>query len=74
MTNSSGLPKLRADTGKLLYFIALGINDSNPDSRNVPIGVQTDFAIEENTPDTFYGNMGIIYREILAKNSAAIIC
>ena len=73
LTNSNGLQKLQSDTYKQLYFVALGINDSNPDYRNVPVGTIADFT-DQSEPDTFYGNMGRIYRAIIAKNSAAIIC
>jgi len=75
LTNSNGLTKLQNSGWKQLYFIALGINDSNPNAdRNVPIGVIADFNNTTTPPDTFYGNMGRIYRAIKAKNSAAVVC
>ena len=73
LTSPSGLPKLRNGAWQQLYFIALGINDSNPDDRNVPIGQIEDFT-NTSAPDTFYGNMGRIYRAIKEKNSAAYVC
>ena len=57
-----------------LYFIALGINDSNPDSRHVDVGLLSDFSLTEDVPDTFYGNMGKIYRAVKAKDPNAAIC
>jgi len=75
LTNANGLTKLQNSGWKQLYFIALGINDSNPrEDRNVPIGVIADFNNTTTPPDTFYGNMGQIYRAIKAKNSAAVVC
>lgn len=74
LTNAAGLQKLNETGWKQLYFIALGINDSNPDERNVPVGVIADFTNTTTPPDTFYGNMGQIYRAIKAKNSAAVVC
>lgn len=75
LTNSNGLTKLQNSGWKQLYFIALGINDSNPNAdRNVPIGMIADFNNTTTPPDTFYGNMGRIYRAIKAKNSAAVVC
>jgi hypothetical protein len=75
LTNSNGLTKLQNSGWKQLYFIALGINDSNPNAdRNVPIGVIADFNNTTTPPDTFYGNMGQIYRAIKAKNSGAVVC
>lgn len=73
LTNSNGLAKLQNSDPCNLYFIALGINDSNPDSRNVPVGVITDMD-EETPPDTFYGNNKKIRNAILAKNEHAVIC
>lgn len=73
LTSPDGLPKLRNGAWQQLYFIALGINDSNPDDRNVPIGQIEDFT-DNSAPDTFYGNMGRIYRAIKEKNSAAFVC
>ena len=73
LTNSNGLAKLNNDEPKNLYIIALGINDSNPDGRNVPLGTINDLSASSK-PDTFYGNMGAIHDAIIAKNHSAIVC
>ena len=67
--------KFQADTPKQLYFVALGINDSNPAvGTNVPLGTIADFDNTSFDGNTFYGNLGIIYRMVLDKNSVAVFC
>lgn len=73
LTNSNGLTKLQNTEACNVYFIALGINDSNPDSRNVPLGTAADMDTTPH-PDTFYGNMATIRDAILTKNEHAVIC
>lgn len=73
LTNENGLAKLQSSDACDLYFVALGINDSNPDEQNVPLGTIED--METNPlPDTFYGNMQAIRNAIISKNSHAVIC
>lgn len=74
LTNENGLTKLQNDSFVAnLYFVALGINDSNPDDRNVPLGTIADMDAE-TPPDTYYGNMKRIYDAIKAKNANAAVC
>ena len=73
LTSDYGLSLLQSSNPCDLYFIALGINDSNPDSRNVPVGTVADMTTDPH-PDTFYGNMATIRDAILAKNEHAVIC
>ena len=73
LTSANGKTKLENTEAGNLYFFALGINDSNPDARNVPIGTISDMD-ETNPPDTFYGNMKKIRDCILSKNEHAVIC
>lgn len=75
LTDAKGLSYLQSDTWKQLYFIALGINDSNPkEGTYVPLGTIDDFRNASNPPDTFYGNIGRAYRAVKAKNTAAVVC
>ncbi|MBQ8135020.1 MAG: SGNH/GDSL hydrolase family protein, partial [Clostridia bacterium] len=73
LTDVGGLEKLQSDTAKDFYWIAFGINDSNSDERNVPLGTIDDLTAT-NKPDTFYGNMGKIHDAVLNKNPKAKIC
>ena len=73
LTSSYGKTALENAEACNLYFIALGINDSNPDDRNVPLGTIEDMEFAE-LPDTFYGNMKKIRNVILAKNPNAVFC
>lgn len=74
LTDADGLAKLQNDSFVAdLYFVALGINDSNPDSRHVDLGTIADMDASV-LPDTFYGNMQAIYNAIKAKNANAAVC
>ena len=73
LTSSYGKTKLENSDPCNIYFIALGINDSNPDDRNVPLGTIADMDMQE-LPDTYYGNMQKIRNIILAKNPNAVFC
>ena len=73
LTSSYGKTLLENTEACELYFIALGINDSNPDSRHVDLGSISDMSASP-LPDTFYGNMQAIFDCILAKNPNAVIC
>ena len=74
LTDADGLTKLQNDSFVAnLYFVALGINDSNPDERHVDLGTISDMDLE-TPPDTYYGNMKKIYDAIKTKNSNAAIC
>lgn len=73
LTSSYGKTELENADACDIYFIALGINDSNPDERNVPLGTIEDMDAS-TLPDTFYGNMAKIRNIILAKNEHAVLC
>jgi len=73
LTDENGLTKLNNTEACDLYFIALGINDSNPDSRHVDVGTISDMSASP-LPDTYYGNMRKILNAIFAKNSKAVVC
>lgn len=73
LTDSEGLTAMQAADPQDAYFIMLGINDSKDDDRYVAVGNSSDFTTTSNPPDTFYGNMGVIYRAVKAKNSKAVI-
>lgn len=74
LTDANGLTKLQNDSFTAdLYFVALGINDSNPDSRHVDLGTIADMDASP-LPDTFYGNMQAIYNAIKTKNPNAAVC
>lgn len=74
LTDANGLTKLQNDSFTAdLYFVALGINDSNPDSRHVNLGTIADMDASP-LPDTFYGNMQAIYNAIKTKNANAAVC
>ena len=70
LTDATGATAMAADTAKQLYFIALGMNDA---TQSIPIGSYSDFTAGTH-PDTFYGNLGEIYDQILTKNPDAIVC
>lgn len=67
----------RDQSPKQLYFLAFGINDSNPNTSystgsivNVPVGTMADFDNEAWDPavnNSFYGNLGYIIRLIKRK-------
>lgn len=73
LTDEEGLTALQAADPQDAYFVMLGVNDSNDDDRYVAVGQLSDFDNSSNPPDTFYGNMGVIYRAIQTKNDKAVV-
>ncbi len=59
---ASRLPETLSDC----YIVALGVNDANPDSRNVPVGSMADCHATNHTlnADSYYGNYDQIIRRI----------
>ncbi|MBO7731225.1 MAG: SGNH/GDSL hydrolase family protein [Methanobrevibacter sp.] len=70
LTNADGSAKMAADTAKQIYFVALGINDA---TSSYTLGTYADFTAGTH-PATFYGNLGEIHDQIMAKNPDALVC